>query len=319
MQRPAQRLWRVEFRPMTGMTLIELMVAMAIGLFLSWGAFEMYLQSKSNYRTAEVSTRLQENARFALETLEPDLRLAGFWGRHRETSLIAPPGGIAVHCAGGIVTDWALDLAVPVAASDDTYDLPCAAHSEARVDSDVLVLRHASALTRAPQAGQIQIQSSLALAQLFDTGAVPAGFDARSETRDLVLHAYYVDNTSSFNDGAPSLRRQTLINGGLIEDQEMISGVENLQVQLGLDGDGDGRVDRYVDPDVAATGTVIAVRLWMLVRSEESPGPAYQDGREYQPLDGELAPIVPGDELYPARFQRVEISKTILLRNRVAG
>ena len=66
------------------MTLIELMVSMTIGLFLTWGAFQVYLQSKSNYRAAEVMTRLQENARFALETLEPDLRLAGFWGRHRE-------------------------------------------------------------------------------------------------------------------------------------------------------------------------------------------------------------------------------------------
>ena len=54
-----------------GMTLIELMVAMTIGLFLTWGAFQVYIQSKSNYRAAEVMTRLQENARFALETLEP--------------------------------------------------------------------------------------------------------------------------------------------------------------------------------------------------------------------------------------------------------
>ena len=58
-----------------------------------------------------------------------------------------------------------------------------------------------------------------------------------------------MDNASSFSDAIPSLRRKTLINGGVIEDQEMITGVENLQVQFGLDTNGDGTVERYVDPD----------------------------------------------------------------------
>ena len=306
-------------RPMGGMTLIELTVSMAIGLFLTWGAFQVYLQSKGNYRAAEVATRLQENARFALETMEPDLRLAGFWGRHRDAGLVAPAGGIGVNCDGDDVADWALDLEQPVEARDDSYDLLCAPFSEARQDSDVLVLRHAGGLTAAPQAGQIQVQSNLVFAQLFADGVVPAGFAADSETRDLIVHAYYVDNSSSFADDVPSLRRLTLINGGVIEDQEMISGVENLQVQFGLDTNGDGSVERYVDPDNAAAGTIIAVRIWMLVRSEESPGAQFRDQREYQPPDADVAAIAPGDELYPAEFQRLEITKTVRLRNQGGG
>lgn len=303
------------------MTLIELMVSMAIGLFLTWGAFEVYVQSKSNYQAAEVATRLQENARFALETIEPDLRLAGFWGRHRQAGLVKPAVGIGVTCNGGNVAAWALDTATPVAAVDDDYDLPCAAHGEAREGSDVLIVRHASELTRALQPGQVQVQSSLILAQLFDDGAIPPGFAADSETRDLEVHAYYVDNTSSFTNDAPSLRRKTLVNGGVIEDQEMISGVENLQVQFGLDTNGDGTVERYVDPDnaAAASAAILAVRLWMLVRSEETPGAGFRDEREYQPLDLEAAPITPGDDLYPAQFQRMEITKTVLLRNQGPG
>ncbi len=305
----------------SGMTLIELMVSMAIGLFLTWGAFEVYLQSKSNYRAAEVTTRLQENARFALETLEPDLRLAGFWGRHRQPGLVAAPAGIGVSCDGADVAGWALDPGNAIAAIDDTYDLPCEPYSEARPDSDVLIVRHASELTRPLQVGQIQIQSSLIMAQLFEDGVVPAGFAADTETRDLEVHAYYVDNASSFNDNVPSLRRQTLINGGVIEDQEIISGVENLQVQFGLDTNGDGTVERYVDPDNAAvaTSTILAVRLWLLLRSEDSPGQGYLDQREYQPLDAGIGPVTPGDDLYPAQFQRLEVTKTVQLRNQGAG
>lgn len=308
-------------RRTAGMTLIELMVSMAIGLFLTWGAFQVYLQSKSNYRAAEVNTRLNENARFALETLEPDLRLAGFWGRHRDAALLALPPPVTVSCDGANVSGWALDLATPVAATDDDYDLPCDPYSEAREGSDVLLVRHASELIRAPQAGQIQVQSSLIRAQFFDDGVVPAGFAADTETRDVVVNAYYVDNASSFDDNVPSLRRQTLVNGGVMEDQEMISGVENLQVQFGLDSNGDGSVDRYVDPDdpAAGTDTILAVRLWLLVRSEESPGAGYSDPRNYASPDADGAVIVAGEGPYPAGFQRLEVTKTVLLRNQVGG
>lgn len=308
-----------------GMTLIELMVSLALGLFLSWGAFTVYLTSKSNYRAAEVLTRLQENARFALETVEPDLRLAGFWGRHSEAGLVSVGPGIAVGCDGNDVTDWALDVAVPVAAVDDGYDLACDAFSDARADSDVLVVRHASERTALPEAGTVQIHSDLALAAVFDDGIIPPGFDAVAETRDLVVHAYYVDESSAFAPGTPSLRRQTLVDGGGVEDQELITGVENLQVQFGLDTDGDGAVERYVDPDSpaldpAAAGfledaRVVAVRLWMLVRAEESPDPAFRDAREYRRPDADGEVIRPGGDPYPDRFPRIQVTKTVYLRN----
>ncbi len=312
-----------------GMTLIELMVAMTIGLFLTWGAFEVYLQSKGSYQAAEVATRLQENTRFALEAIEPDLRLAGFWGQSTNTGFPPDASGIVVTCRGHDASDWVLALQQPVSASDDSYALSgCNPHSSARSGSDVLFVRHASELSAAPDAGQLQVASSLAMARVFTDGTVPAdlaGTDA--EVRDLQVHAYYVDSSSSFAGSVPSLRRLTLVKGGIIEDQEMITGVENLQVQFGLDTNGDGSVERYVDPDSPTlipgesgyleNARIVAVRLWMLVRSEESPGPAFTDTRSYQPLDADAAAITPGSADYPARFQRMEVTKTVLLRNEV--
>lgn len=301
-----------------GMTLIELMVALVIGLFLTWGAIAVYLQSKDNYRTAETMARLQENTRFALETLEPDLRLAAFWGRHNDPArVILPAGGLSVTCAGTDVSGWALDVQSPIAATDDDYDLDCAAHGSARAGSDVLIVRRASERRTAPQAGQIQVHSDLSLASLFDDGTVPAGYGPGGETRDLVVHAYYVDDESTFSAATPSLRRKTLVSGNVIEDQEMITGVENLQVQFGIDTDADGSVERYVDPDqpAVATGRIIAVRIWMLVRSEEAPDQSFQDTRTYQPPDADADPITPGDASYPDRFQRLEVTRTVYLRN----
>lgn len=309
-----------------GMTLIELMVAMAIGVFLTWGAIQVYLQSKSNYRMAEVVARLQENVRFALETMEPDIRLAGFWGQHNEPSLVEIPAGMSVSCDGIDVSAEMLDLAAAIDGSDDGYNLPCAPFSEARAGSDVLIVRHASGQPVLLQAGQLQLQSSLAGARLFDDGLLPAGYDAAtSGTHDLQIHAYYIDNSSSFDAGSPSLRRLTLVNGAVMQDQEIIAGAENLQVQFGLDTNGDNAVDRFVDRDQPALipgavgyvpgARVVALRIWLLVRADAPPDPGFSDEREYQPLDADLGPITPADPLYPPRYPRVQVSKTVFLRN----
>jgi type IV pilus assembly protein PilW len=330
-QHPALLRQRRSRRAAAGMTLIELMVAMAIGLFLTWGAIQVYLQSKNNYRMAEIVARLQENVRFTLETMEPDIRLAGYWGMHNEPSLVDVPPAISVSCDGGDVSEEFLNRGQEIQAieaTDDSYELPCAPFSEFREGTDVLILRHASAERMARQAGQIQLQSNLSATRLFDDGLLPAGFDdATSETRDLVVHAYYVDNTSSFSftEDVPSLRRLTLVNGAVMNDQEIVSGVENFQVQFGLDSNGDGTVERYVDPDHPAItpgavgfvpdGRVVAVRLWLLVRADEIPDPGFTDDRQYQPPDGDQGAVTPAAPLYPPEFPRLQVSKTVYLRN----
>lgn len=307
-----------------GMTLVELMIAMLIGTLLIAGALTVYSQSRSTFRTADSISRLQENARFALDTLEPDLRLARFWGLTNEPGTIEIPPGLRVSCAGtndGVATILTINqLAIPVQVRDDQYDLGCAG-SNPRNNSDVLFIRHASAVQTVPNAGQVQVQSNLSSARLFDDAA-PSAIDPPSEIRDVVINIYYVGD-SAFDPELPALRRLTLTDGGArgrMEDQEVIPGIENLQVQFGIDSDGDGEVDRYVDGDhplaVAGSG-VMAIRLWLLVRSEmNESGLGFVDTAVYQPADGDLDPIQPGvTPGYPAEFRRMTLSKTVFLRN----
>ena len=64
------------------------------------------------------------------------------------------------------------------------------------------------------------------------------------------------------------------------------------------------------DPDDAAYipgARVIAARLWVVVRGV-TPEVGVQDNRNYQPADANLG--VPNDN-----FRRMQVSKTILLRN----
>ena len=62
------------------MSLVELMVSVLIGLFLLAVMGSVYLGSRSTYTAQDSVSRLQENGRFAIDTLARDLRMSGFRG-----------------------------------------------------------------------------------------------------------------------------------------------------------------------------------------------------------------------------------------------
>jgi len=72
---------RMQFKNQTGLTLVELMVALAIGSFLVVGAVQIYNQSRHAFVINESVARVQETAQFAMDTIEADLRMASNWGR----------------------------------------------------------------------------------------------------------------------------------------------------------------------------------------------------------------------------------------------
>lgn len=75
-------------RSQQGLSLVELMVALAIGMVLMLGLVQVMSASRSAYRLAEGIGRAQENARFAMDSLERDLRMAGHLGCVNDTALL---------------------------------------------------------------------------------------------------------------------------------------------------------------------------------------------------------------------------------------
>lgn len=63
-----------------GFSMVELMVAMVIGLMILAAVSTVLVNSKKNYTTQDSLARLQENARFAIQILSRDLRMAGHFG-----------------------------------------------------------------------------------------------------------------------------------------------------------------------------------------------------------------------------------------------
>ena len=72
-----------------GVTLIELLVAMAISSILLVGIGSIYSSTKRTYFVQDEFGRLQENARYALDILAKDIRNAGYVGC-KSLSLLTP-------------------------------------------------------------------------------------------------------------------------------------------------------------------------------------------------------------------------------------
>ena len=317
------------FRHQLGMTMVEIMVALAIGSFLIIGAVQIYNQSRFAFVVNESIVRVQETAQFAMDTVESDLRMASNWGRSsrgiaiegRTVAEDVNPLDLDVPLNCG--EDYVLDLGTPVDGFNNDYALTCPARGGEQPDSDVVIIRRAS-VNPAPlplSEGRLYIQSTRVGGMLFDDGIVPDFFsDIDSATHNLVVTSYYVAADSDLIPGTPTLRRKTLVMQGAnmtVEDEEVAPGVENLQLQFGIDLDGDDAVDQYVNPNSEiynpeAPGyiwgaKVLTVRVWMVVRSL-TPEVGIEDNINYAPADVVLG--VPTDQ-----YRRVQVSKTVLLRN----
>lgn len=336
MKRPTHRARRQQ-----GMSLVELMVAMAIGLFLLAGAITVFGKTRDLYRTNDAAARLQETARYAMSTIEADLRMANYWGLMSRADLIENGPGLnlasipdvdpaytlpadlsafaaTINSCGAM---WAVKLPAYVEANDDAYGFTCAEFGTYAGGSDQLVVRRAStqvipAGALAASNNQIKLQTSRVQGTLFSGSALPAGYaPPLSETRALVAHGYYVDQASEQDPGTPSLRRKQLdFVGGApaITDLEIVPGVEDLQIEFGADLDADQNADYFVQPGTAipAGDQVVAVRVWLLVRAEQ-PELGFVDNRTYDYASRTGAAVyTPGDN-----FRRVLFSKTIALRN----
>ena len=65
---------------MSGFTLVEIMVSLVISSILMIGVIQVFSNSKRNSKVNEAVSRVQENARFALEAIITDFRKAGYVG-----------------------------------------------------------------------------------------------------------------------------------------------------------------------------------------------------------------------------------------------
>lgn len=76
-----------------GLSLVELMIAMVLGIVVVGGVIGVFLANQTTYRVNEASSTIQEKVRTAFQLMSEDLRLAGYTAcneRATRVSLAAP-------------------------------------------------------------------------------------------------------------------------------------------------------------------------------------------------------------------------------------
>jgi type IV pilus assembly protein PilW len=302
-----------------GLSLIELLVALVISTFLMGGVIQVYLGNKTAYRFADASSRIQENARFALDTITTDARLAGFFGcvdirknsnlvqNHLDTGsnnfdpllygfTSQPPvtltannglnGSDSITIRGSKPGSASLSATLAMPGSGD---IQISGTSNFK-DHDIMLITNCwtSDIFEATTASSTTLTHSLGGASstspgnmAVNTQGCPGGEHCLNGTIASNLDSAYTANNSTVyalhsvtysikasgsGSGEPALFRSE--NG---KDQELIEGIEQMQVFYGVDTDGDNAANQYVDSAaVIDQEAVTSIKVWLVARSENN-------------------------------------------------
>jgi type IV pilus assembly protein PilW len=88
-----------------GVTLVELMIAMALGLAIVAAVGYIYVSGVQGFRVQDAQSRSQEDARFVIETISRDIRMAGYFGCNRPRPPLGGEAPIEVLAAQPLMTD----------------------------------------------------------------------------------------------------------------------------------------------------------------------------------------------------------------------
>lgn len=267
-------------RKQKGLSLVELLIAMLIGLFLLAGITMSYISSKKSSIQRDEHALLQDNGRIALEVMSKTIEHTGYTsfpvGTLFPSSFIT--GDVAsATCNSG---DESVEAA-SIGNFPDTYTGDVAGASDS---IGVIYL------------GDDTVFSDCA------GGILPTGCRIKPTNKNSEAAKIY----SSFfvEDGALQCAGSRTANKEIIA-----SNVENLQILYGVNIDADPEVDRYINASQIGTfaDNIVSVQIAVLVRSsrevKESP-----ESISYSLLD--TVYTAPND-----RFLRAVFTTTVSLRN----
>ncbi len=282
-----------------GLSLVEIMVALALGAVITLGIVQMFTANRATYQANMGQARLQENARFALEFMAQPLRSAGAAGCARSVAIEnqfgteGNPGGrfdlgeaVVGHAASGGGWTPGLPGAVFTGISPEAGQdivLVKYLHTEAL---DVLSSGLDSIATTVParealyDAGAPLLISDCERAWLFESdGAeeaggqfviehalgVDPGFGPEANVSRVLSDFYYIApgaGTNNAGDTPLSLWRHRPGQG----HTELVEGVEQLSFQYGVDLDGNRTPNVYRD-SITSADNVVTVRIRLTANS----------------------------------------------------
>ncbi len=312
-----------------GFGLVEIMVAITLGLLLTAAMVRMVLDTKENYTYSNTVARLQENGRFGMDMLTADIRRAGYLGLNNKVrddagKLIIGgtlgPQATDIKCKTG-GSQWARQIERPLFGKNDNRSNYACIPAADYLRGDILVTRYANAdpigTDGAAFPGKAYLDSAIYLRAGTMDGKIFRGSDRDDAINDmleaptadylLVANAYYLSTTNRSCQGEPipALFRETLNNAGKPGGEELLAGVEQMQFQYGVDG-------RYYNGWNAMDWSAVdSVKIWLLVRSE-CPELGFRDTNTYTMAN---ITFTPDPDTIESRFRRRLYTTVVSIRN----
>jgi type IV pilus assembly protein PilW len=315
---------------MAGLSLIELMIAITLGLIVLAGLATLFANQSAARAEMERSTRQIENGRFAMELLGDDLRMAGFYGELAVTNTTAPEPGAMIDPCSFTVTDWKSSIAHHVYGYDNGAGAPGCIPADLKAGTDILVVRRVStceagvAGCAAAVNGKPYIQVARCATEVaVTTNAFEMGVSGtapftrtqrdcatRASLRQYYVRIYYISTDNGAGVNVPTLKRLDFNDTtDAWVTTPLVEGIEEFQVEYGIDADGDGDPDGYTatpatfNPAGCGTCTpvhnwasVMAVRIHLLARNLEA-SVNYTDPKTYtlgRDATGTVISVTPG-------------------------
>jgi len=334
----------ISSRSQRGFSLIELMVAITLGFIVVGAIGYLYLGSRQTFRTTDAMSRIQENARYALQTTARDVRMAGYVGcgnlqAMTVTTIASPPvptltpaiaitgldsgsgaalfGGIARPAGDAISVMGAFGGGVNLAGNLD----PSNANAQIQGNpygfqqNDVLIVTNC---TNADIFKVTNVPGSSGLVTLaYGSGSntnnrVSGTYGQNAFVMKMEQYTYFIGTNPS---GGRSLYRTSLSEGTV----ELADNVWDMQVQYGYDSTGDvDTADIYYSAGNVPDWTrVVSARISLLLVSADNVLSGPQTYQYFANTATSLSAMTPsGGALDRLRLHQV-FTTTVGIRNRL--
>lgn len=269
-----------------GLSMVELMVAITLGLILLAGVIQIFASNKQTYRVQEATARVQENGRIAMQLITQDIRMADYWGCAQAVTGVINHldcvdcgydlmnGGITgtnndgVNGSDTLTLQGAYGGGIPV----DSHNVNAASFKTIvghGLSTDDIVLAsdciqsHLMQVTNANQSTATVVANT---GSGTPGNATKPGFQFEDDAQIYRLRSLVYSIQNDGTTGEPGLFRSD--NGAAA--QMLVEGVEDMQILFGEDTDSDRTANRYVDADsIADWNAVVSVRLNLTARTED--------------------------------------------------
>ena len=263
----------------SGFTLIELMISLALGIAISWVVLNVSLNVMRSNQNILATGDVIEKGVYLGYLLKREIKHAGFYGRITSGKVIIPDSPQTDWCT---TTPTKRHLTTPVFGLNNKTSL--CTDIDLLNGSDVLMIRRASTIL-APNLvpAQHYIQSNFDNVILATGAAANFTLTEMDDTTPAPIHEFYQD--VYYVDSDNNFKRRRLVNGAIV-DEPLIEGVDDFQLEYGIDTDADNIADTFTttpaNTNYSDWQNVKTVTVSLLISGETVSQP---DAKKYQYAD----------------------------------